>query len=88
MKRNQIKWRRTEMEKKEFNKEIYIYICLFTMRVLLFIPIVSCILYLEIRRFYLQYTVLDAVRIIRYIMLLPFTQSYSVLPPRFVIIYT
>ena len=77
------------MEKKEFNKEIYIYICLFTMRVLLFIPIVHVtILYLEIRRFYLQYTVLDAVRIIRYIMLLPFTQSYSVLPPRFVIIYT
>ena len=73
------------MEKKEFNKEIYIYICLFTMRVLLFIPIVSCILYLEIRRFYLQYTVLDAVRIIRYINFV--TQSYSVSPPRFVISY-
>ena len=56
------------------------------MRVLLFIPIVHVtILYLEIRRFYLQYTVLDAVRIIRYINFV--TQSYSVSPPRFVISY-
>ena len=71
------------MEKKEFNKEIYIYICLFTMRVSFIYP--YCILYLEIRRFYLQYTVLDAVRIIRYINFV--TQSYSVSPPRFVISY-